>query len=134
MLYTVITVLILLVCVFLALIILIQNPKGGGLSSSFGGVGNQILGASRSADVVVKATWALAVALLVLSLSSAFFIKKGMTTTKATSTVPQSEVEQQMSKTAAPALTGVPTGTPPAQEAPATNQPPVDPTDAPTKP
>jgi preprotein translocase subunit SecG len=130
MLYTVITILILLVCVFLALIILIQNPKGGGLSSSFGGVGNQILGASRSADVVVKATWALAVALLVLSLSSAFFIKKGMVspTPSAATTVPQSEVEQQMSKTA-PAL-GTPVGgqAAPAQQAPAQTPPPVDPT------
>ncbi len=129
MLYTVITILILLVCVFLALIILIQNPKGGGLSSSFGGVGNQILGASRSADVVVKATWALAVALLVLSLSSAFFIKKGMnpnTPAAATTTVPQSEVEQQMNKGGS--LNQAPLGQPAPQAAPTQTPPPVDPT------
>jgi preprotein translocase subunit SecG len=63
-------VLIILVCVFLALIVLIQNPKGGGLDSSFASA-NQIGGVKRTADFLEKSTWTLAVALFVLCLVSA---------------------------------------------------------------
>ncbi len=65
-------VLIILVCVFLALIVLIQNPKGGGLDSSFGSA-NQIGGVQRTADFLEKSTWTLAIALFVLCLASASF-------------------------------------------------------------
>jgi preprotein translocase subunit SecG len=63
-------VLIILVCVFLALIVLIQNPKGGGLDSSFSSA-NQIGGVQRTADFLEKGTWTLAVLLFVLCLVSA---------------------------------------------------------------
>jgi preprotein translocase subunit SecG len=43
--------------ILLGLVVLIQNPKGGGLNSQMGGIGNQIFGASKSTDVVEKATW-----------------------------------------------------------------------------
>ena len=65
--YVFITILIIVICFALGFVVLIQNPKGGGLNSSFGGVGNQILGARRSTDVVEKATWTLAVLLLAFS-------------------------------------------------------------------
>jgi len=63
-------VLILLVCIFLALIVLIQNPKGGGLDSSFASA-NQIGGVKRTADFLERSTWTLAIALFVLCLVSA---------------------------------------------------------------
>ncbi|TVR39691.1 MAG: preprotein translocase subunit SecG [Cryomorphaceae bacterium] len=63
-------VLIILVCVFLVLVILVQNPKGGGLSSEFGSA-NQIGGVRKTADFLEKATWGLAIALVVLSLAAA---------------------------------------------------------------
>ncbi|HKL02096.1 MAG TPA: preprotein translocase subunit SecG [Cryomorphaceae bacterium] len=63
-------VLILLVCVFLALIVLVQNPKGGGLDSSLSGA-NQIGGVKRTADFLEKSTWSLAILLFVLCLVSA---------------------------------------------------------------
>ena len=75
-LYTVITVLIIIICVLLSLVVLIQNPKGGGLSATFGGVGNQILGARKSTDFIEKATWTLAIALLFFSLMSAMFVER----------------------------------------------------------
>jgi preprotein translocase subunit SecG len=64
-------ILIILVCVLLTLVVLIQNPKGGGIAANFTAP-NQIMGANRSTDVVEKATWILAVALIVLSLASNF--------------------------------------------------------------
>jgi preprotein translocase subunit SecG len=62
-----ISVLILIVCVLLALIVLVQNSKGGGLSSSFAS-NNQIMGVRRTADVLEKTTWGFAIALFVLCL------------------------------------------------------------------
>lgn len=64
---TVLVVLAILVCVLLGLIILVQNPKGGGLTSGFSGT-NNIMGVQRTGDFLEKGTWALAIALLVISL------------------------------------------------------------------
>lgn len=61
------TVLIALVCVLLMLVVLIQNPKGGGVDSTFGGQGaNQMFGAAKSTDFIEKLTWGLALALFAL--------------------------------------------------------------------
>ena len=45
-------VLIIIASIVLGLIVLIQNPKGGGLSGTFGGVGNQLLGVKKTTDVL----------------------------------------------------------------------------------
>jgi preprotein translocase subunit SecG len=71
--YTFIIVLSIIVCVALTFIVLIQNPKGGGIASSFS-AGNQIMGVKRTNELVEKVTWGLAIALLVLTLSSNLFI------------------------------------------------------------
>jgi len=59
--------LIIIICIFLSLIVLVQNSKGGGLSSTFGG-GNQIMGVKKTADVLEKTTWVLAAILVALCL------------------------------------------------------------------
>tara|TARA_B100000945_G_C20397045_1_gene605385 strand:- start:432 stop:644 length:213 start_codon:yes stop_codon:yes gene_type:complete len=59
--------LIIVICIFLSLIVLVQNSKGGGLSSTFGG-GNQIMGVRKTADVLEKTTWILAAILVALCL------------------------------------------------------------------
>ena len=64
--YGIITGIILFVCILLILIVLVQNPKGGGLASSFSS-SNQFMGVKRTADFVEKTTWGLAAGLLVLS-------------------------------------------------------------------
>jgi preprotein translocase subunit SecG len=51
---------------------MVQNPKGGGLSSAFGG-GNQIMGARKTSDFLEKTTWILAITLVILALSSVGF-------------------------------------------------------------
>ena len=61
------TVLIALVSILLMGAVLIQNPKGGGVDSTFGGnASNQMFGAAKSADFIEKVTWALAFALFAL--------------------------------------------------------------------
>ena len=61
------TVLIAIISVFLILIILLQNPKGGGLSSDFGAA-QQIGGVQKTNDFIDKATWSLAGVVAVLSI------------------------------------------------------------------
>jgi preprotein translocase subunit SecG len=75
-------ILVITASIILALIILIQNPKGGGLSSSFGGIGNQLMGVKQTTDVLEKGTWIFAGIVGVLCLTSAMFIPK--TTSNAT--------------------------------------------------
>ncbi len=73
--FTFIITLIIIVCVLLVVVILAQNPKGGGLSSQFGGSGtSQIMGVKKTGDILEKTTWTLAIALLVLSLSTNLMI------------------------------------------------------------
>ncbi len=73
--YGVIIALIILCAVVLILVVLAQNPKGGGLSSQFGGSGaSQIMGVKKTGDFLEKATWAMAIAILGLSLATNLFI------------------------------------------------------------
>ena len=74
-LYILISVLILMVSALIILVVLVQNSKGGGLASNFSG-SNQYMGVRKTADFLEKATWTLAIALLVLSLASIFVIPK----------------------------------------------------------
>ncbi len=76
------TILIAFISVLLILIILVQNPKGGGLSSTFGGsqAAHQIIGAKNSTDMLEKITWGLASSLLILCLASGVFFKSGTST------------------------------------------------------
>lgn len=54
---TFVTILIILACAVLAFFVLVQNPKGGGLSGAFGSIGSQVMGVKQSTDVMEKGTW-----------------------------------------------------------------------------
>jgi len=56
-----------LVSILLIVVVLIQNPKGGGLDSTFGGnAGTQMFGAAKSTDFIERVTWLLVIALFFL--------------------------------------------------------------------
>ena len=74
--YTVITILIIIVSILLTGIVLIQNSKGGGLAANFAS-GNQTFGVRQTADFLEKATWTLAVTLIVLCVLLTAFISTG---------------------------------------------------------
>ena len=59
--------LIILACVLLTFVVLIQNPKGGGLSSNFAG-SNNLMGVKRTGDILEKGTWVLVISIMVFSL------------------------------------------------------------------
>ncbi|MDP2335207.1 MAG: preprotein translocase subunit SecG [Bacteroidota bacterium] len=73
--YTLITVLLFIICILLILIVLVQNSKGGGLASNFQ-ASNQIMGVRKTTDFLEKATWGLAGALLFLSIVGTAFIPR----------------------------------------------------------
>ncbi len=74
-------ILVILAAVILGLIVLIQNPKGGGLSGSLGGFSNQLMGVKQTTDVLEKGTWVFAAVLAILCIMSPLFIPKNVTIT-----------------------------------------------------
>jgi len=76
--YTFFSILILIVCILLILIVLVQNSKGGGLASNFSS-SNQIMGVRKTTDFLEKATWGLAIALLVFALMATMTLPKAGT-------------------------------------------------------
>jgi len=73
---TIITILIVIACLAIIGIVLIQNPKGGGISSSFGAL-NQIGGVKQTTEGVEKVTWMMAISLVVLCLAATPYMKGG---------------------------------------------------------
>ncbi|MGY3214940.1 preprotein translocase subunit SecG [Mucilaginibacter sp. HD30] len=72
----VLVILVVIVCALLGLIVLIQNPKGGGLSSNFSS-SSQLMGVQKTGDFLEKGTWVLAITLMVLSLGINVVAKNG---------------------------------------------------------
>ncbi len=72
-------VLVVLASVALGFIVLVQNPKGGGLSGSVGGFSNQFMGVKQTTDVLEKGTWLFAGIIAVLAIVSSIFFKAGST-------------------------------------------------------
>lgn len=103
--------------ILLILVILIQNPKGGGLASNFSS-SNSVLGVQKTTEIIEKMTWGLAAVILVVAL----------TVTMNTSTpVPGDNVEPAgtiLENTDIPAPTAPPQN---AQPAPGEEGQPVDP-------
>jgi preprotein translocase subunit SecG len=68
-----ITVIILLASVILGFFVLIQAPKGGGLTGAFGSLSSQVMGVKQSTDVMEKGTWtsigAIAILCIVLTMT-----------------------------------------------------------------
>ncbi|MCQ2273860.1 MAG: preprotein translocase subunit SecG [Bacteroidales bacterium] len=110
--YTFIVILILIVCLFLACVVLVQNSKGGGLAANFGGA-NQVMGVRRTTETIEKITWGLAIALVVLSLFATMAIPRHYAEANL-----NTEVDVNAAKSLAPAAS-VPTAAEAAAEAPA---------------
>ena len=119
--YTALVITILFVSVLLGLIVLVQNSKGGGLVSNFGGA-NQMMGVRQTSDFLEKATWTLGGILVVLCLLSSITLpnhsKEG---------APKSELEN--------VIAPLPTVETPAAttDMPASSDAPAEATEAPTE-
>ena len=67
-------ILIILASIVLGLIILVQNPKGGGLAGSIAGFSNQFMGVKQTTDVLEKGTWVFGAIIGILCIVSTLFI------------------------------------------------------------
>ncbi|NPD91185.1 preprotein translocase subunit SecG [Xylanibacter muris] len=76
--YTLLVILICIAALLMIGIVLIQESKGGGLSSSFASY-NQIGGVRKTTDFIEKTTWGLAVAMVVISIACAYVVPQATT-------------------------------------------------------
>lgn len=134
--YTLLVILVVIASIFMCLIVLVQESKGGGLASGFSS-GNQMMGVRKTTDVIEKLTWGLAAAMVVLSVLSVFFIpaRQGSTSVmenvateqKATAPTNLPGIPATDAKQAAPAKAA------PAKAAPAEAAPAEAPAEAPAR-
>ena len=73
--FKVLLIIIVILAIFLCFIVTIQNSKGGGLAAGFAS-SNQIMGVRKTTDFLEKATWGLAIIMVVLSVVSAAFVTR----------------------------------------------------------
>lgn len=118
-------ILMVIASVLMCFIVLVQNSKGGGLSSGFSS-SNQIMGVRKTTDFLEKATWTLAAVLVVFSIASAYTVpsashKNGEVIMEQAQQEEKTNPYNMPSGTAAP-QTEAPAATAPAT-APTTEQP-----------
>ena len=126
--YTLFVILIVIAALLMIGVVLIQESRGGGLSSNFSS-SNAIMGVRKTTDFIEKTTWGLAIAMVVISVASAYVaptantdesvIEKAATEGNTTNpnNLPNFGASQQ--KQAAPAAQGGAAQTPATPSAPA---------------
>ena len=118
--YTFLVILAVITAILLAIVVLIQESKGGGLASNVSGA-NSVLGVRQTTNFIEKATWTLAALLVVFSVATSFFAKSSVKdpsdviTNMPSTTVPTAPANGQQT----PAPQGQQA---PAQQAPATGK------------
>ena len=70
-------ILIVIAALFLGFFVLVQNPKGGGLSGNIAGFSTQFMGVKQTTDVLERGTWIFGAVVALLCLFSVFFIQGG---------------------------------------------------------
>ena len=99
-------VLIILASVVLGFIVLVQNPKGGGLAGNIAGFSNQFMGVKQTTDVLEKGTWVFAVVIAVLCITSTFFISGKSSgenkIEKVGTSIPQQQQQQPLNNAPSP--------------------------------
>lgn len=71
-----IIILIILACAVLAFFVLVQAPKGGGLTGNFGTLSTQVMGVKQSTDIMEKGTWSAMGIIAALCIVSVMFLAK----------------------------------------------------------
>lgn len=102
--FTLFMILIMIASVLLIIIVMAQNPKGGGLSGTFGGTSSAQFGVQRTNDFMEKATWSLGAIIVGLILISVILTGK-----------PSSTIQQAPARTEQPAPQTAPGTNAPAQ-------------------
>ena len=110
---TLFVILLIVVSAVLGLIVLVQNPKGGGLAGNVGGFSNQLMGVKQTTDVLEKGTWIFGGLIALLCLLSVFFISNTTTANATPAGVDATKATAPATQQAAPVpATTQPTATP----------------------
>ena len=100
-------ILLIIASILLIAVVFIQNPKGGGINDF--GASTQIGGVQRTTDFIEKATWGLAMALILLSVLMAPKSSMTPTTTEESGSIAKKKAQsavaipQQQAPAAQPA-------------------------------
>ena len=71
------------VCMFLILVVLLQQGRGGGLGSAFGGASQQVFGGRGAGNFMTRLTWGCAMVFILTSVSLVYIASSGDRTLKA---------------------------------------------------
>lgn len=119
--YLLLVIFMVIASVLMCFIVLIQNSKGGGLASGFSS-SNQIMGVRKTTDFLEKATWGLAVFLVVMSVASAYVIPT-VSHKSGDVIMEQAQQEEKTNPYNMPVGTAAPQTETPAATAPAATEP-----------
>ncbi|HIY68906.1 MAG TPA: preprotein translocase subunit SecG [Candidatus Alistipes intestinigallinarum] len=128
MLYTICIALILVASVLVILAVLVQNPKSG-MAANFG-ASNQVMGVRETTNFLEKFTWAMAIAIVVLSLAATLVMDRSKVAESNSAISKDAKVLQERLETEVPATIpqAVPAAEPAAaEEAPAAEAPAAEP-------
>lgn len=128
MLYTICIALILVASVLVILAVLVQNPKSG-MAANFG-ASNQVMGVRETTNFLEKFTWAMAIAIVVLSLAATLVMDRSKVAESNSAISKDAKVLQERLETEVPATIpqAVPVAEPAAaEEAPAAEAPAAEP-------
>ena len=119
--YLLFVILMVIAALLMCFIVLIQNSKGGGLASGFSS-SNAIMGVRKTTDFLEKATWGLAIFIVVMSVATAYVVPHSSVKD---AVMEQAQKEQQTNPYNLPTGTAAPKSdaTAPAESAPATEAP-----------
>ena len=120
---TLFIILMIAACIGLGFMVLIQNPKGGGLNANVGGLSNNFMGVKQTTDVLEKGTWIFVSVIAVLAMTSTLFLKSGGSGDSDKGLINKVNTSATTPTQSAPAQTAPNTTTVPAQNAPASSLP-----------
>ncbi|WP_417015710.1 preprotein translocase subunit SecG [Alistipes sp.] len=127
MLYTICIALILVASVLVILAVLVQNPKSG-MAANFG-ASNQVMGVRETTNFLEKFTWAMAIAIVVLSLVATMAMDRSKVAESNSEIAKDAKaLQERVLETEAPAT--MPQAEIPAADQPATEAPAGQPADA----
>ncbi len=97
-----IMVIVIILCFVLGFFILVQKPKGGGLSGAFGSVGAQVMGVKQSGDAMEKGTWYTMAIIAILCIASVYTLDVPQPLQQQSQQIQQNPEQQPASLPSAP--------------------------------
>ena len=120
---TLFIILMITACIGLGFMVLIQNPKGGGLNANVGGLSNNFMGVKQTTDVLEKGTWIFVTVIAILAMTSTLFLKSAGSGDSDKGLINKVNTSATAPVQAAPSQTTPNSATAPAQNAPASAMP-----------